>query len=305
MDLHYLEYIVEIANMRSLSRAAENLYITQSTLSQYLSKLEAELGVRLFERKRNEMTLTPAGKLYVAACEEMLGRKKELYNQLADLAQGRTGSFSLGFTPQWGAVAYSNIIGSFREAYPLVQVSVLEETASPLLHALQEGQVDMAIVPLAEDDTLPEGSIFLQTEELLLAIPKRRVEKLPLRESDDAFPSVEIPALAEEPMIFSKKGTTIRKLQEDCFRAKGITPNIILELNSHPASLIMVGQGVGSTFLPRSCLQPSDEVVFAHALPHVHWVVAIMFRKGFAPRQAEKHFISLTKEFFSRLENGL
>ena len=50
MDLHYLEYIIEIANMHSISRAAENLFITQSTLSQYLSRLEAELGVSLFER---------------------------------------------------------------------------------------------------------------------------------------------------------------------------------------------------------------------------------------------------------------
>ena len=77
MDLHYLEYIIEIANMHSISRAAENLFITQSTLSQYLSRLEAELGVSLFERRRNEMTLTPAGKLYVNACEQMLQQKRE------------------------------------------------------------------------------------------------------------------------------------------------------------------------------------------------------------------------------------
>ena len=100
MDLHYLEYIIEIANMHSISRAAENLFITQSTLSQYLSRLESELGVNLFERRRNEMTLTPAGKLYVAACEQMLQQKRELYNQLSDMGQAKTGSFSVGITPQ-------------------------------------------------------------------------------------------------------------------------------------------------------------------------------------------------------------
>ena len=148
MDLHYLEYIIEIANMHSISRAAENLFITQSTLSQYLSRLEAELGVSLFERRRNEMTLTPAGKLYVSACEQMLQQKRELYNQLSDMGQAKTGSFSVGITPQWGAVAYSHIIGKFYESYPNVTVKVTEETASPLIRLLQDGELDMAIIPL-------------------------------------------------------------------------------------------------------------------------------------------------------------
>lgn len=301
MDLHYLEYIVEIANMRSLSRAAENLYITQSTLSQYLSKLESELGTRLFDRKRNEMTLTAAGKLYVDSCEEMLLKKKELYNQLADLAQSRTGSFSLGFTPQWGAVAYSNIIGPFREAYPNVHISVMEETATPLLHALQSGQVDMAIVPMADETALPQGSILLQAEELMLAIPKKHAEQLPLCQSDDAFFSLDISKLKHEPMIFSQKGTTIRKLQDECFGSRRTTPNIILEINSHPASLIMVEQELGSTFVPRSCIKSSEHIEYVHVMPRVHWFVVIAFRKDFIPRQAEKYFISLTKEYFSRI----
>lgn len=61
MDLRYLEYIVEIANQHSISRAADSLFITQSNLSQYLGRLEEELGIKLFDRKRNDMTLTMAG----------------------------------------------------------------------------------------------------------------------------------------------------------------------------------------------------------------------------------------------------
>ena len=155
MDLHYLEYIIEIANMHSISRAAENLFITQSTLSQYLSRLESELGVNLFERRRNEMTLTPAGKLYVAACEQMLQQKRELYNQLSDMGQAKTGSFSVGITPQWGAVAYSHIIGKFYESYPNVTVKVMEETASPLIRLLQDGELDMAITAVSQGSPSP------------------------------------------------------------------------------------------------------------------------------------------------------
>lgn len=217
MDLHYLEYIIEIANMHSISRAAENLFITQSTLSQYLSRLEAELGVSLFERKRNEMTLTPAGKLYVSTCEEMLQKKRELYNQLSEMGQAKTGSFSVGITPQWGAVAYSHIIGKFYDSYPNVTVKVTEETASPLIRMLQNGELDMAIIPLTGNSSLPLESILLQSEELILAIPAEHAKNLPLQSASEGLPSISASALKGEPMIFSQNQTTIRKLENQCF----------------------------------------------------------------------------------------
>ena len=286
MDLHYLEYIIEIANMHSISRAAENLFITQSTLSQYLSRLESELGVNLFERRRNEMTLTPAGKLYVAACEQMLQQKRELYNQLSDMGQAKTGSFSVGITPQWGAVAYSHIIGKFYESYPNVTVKVMEETASPLIRLLQDGELDMAIIPLTENSSLPLESILLQAEELILAIPKEHAKKLSLQNADGSFPRI------------SQSQTTIRKLENQCFAACRVTPKIVAEINSHPASLVMVEQSIGSTFLPISCATTSDRIVYAHAVPTVQWFVVIAFRKGFVLHQSEKYFVSLFQQLF-------
>ncbi|RHP42966.1 LysR family transcriptional regulator [Clostridium sp. AF32-12BH] len=298
MDLHYLEYIIEIANMHSISRAAENLFITQSTLSQYLSRLESELGVNLFERRRNEMTLTPAGKLYVAACEQMLQQKRELYNQLSDMGQAKTGSFSVGITPQWGAVAYSHIIGKFYESYPNVTVKVMEETASPLIRLLQDGELDMAIIPLTENSSLPLESILLQAEELILAIPKEHAKKLSLQNADGSFPRISIADLKNEPMIFSQSQTTIRKLENQCFAACRVTPKIVAEINSHPASLVMVEQSIGSTFLPISCATTSDRIVYAHAVPTVQWFVVIAFRKGFVLHQSEKYFVSLFQQLF-------
>lgn len=298
MDLHYLEYIIEIANMHSISRAAENLFITQSTLSQYLSRLESELGVNLFERRRNEMTLTPAGKLYVAACEQMLQQKRELYNQLSDMGQAKTGSFSVGITPQWGAVAYSHIIGKFYESYPNVTVKVMEETASPLIRLLQDGELDMAIIPLTENSSLPLESILLQAEELILAIPKEHAKKLSLQNADGSFPRISIADLKNEPMIFSQSQTTIRKLENQCFAACRVTPKIVAEINSHPASLVMVEQSIGSTFLPISCATTSDRIVYAHAVPTVQLFVVIAFRKGFVLHQSEKYFVSLFQQLF-------
>lgn len=304
MDLHQLKYIIEIANMHSISRAAENIFISQSTLSQFLTKLEEDLGVRLFERKRNDMLLTPAGKAYVETCEKILQEKDDLYKRLSEIAQSKTGSFSIGITPQWGAVAFSQIIGDFYEAYPNIQVMVIEELAVPLIRLLKEGKIDMGIIPLANNSTLPPESILLQSEELLLAIPKNRENELPFVHTKGKLPSLDVAALKNEPMIFSQNKTAIRQVEDHCFGARKIIPKIIAEINSHPASLIMVERGLGSTFIPLSCITPSEKVIYAHAVPLAQWFVVIAFKKGFIPHQSEHYFINLTKNFFEyqRLE---
>lgn len=79
-----------------------------------------------------------------------------------------------------------------------------------------------------------------------------------------------------------------------------ITPNIISEINSHPASLIMVENNIGSTFVPISCAARSDRIVYAHAVPLVQWFVVVTFRKGFVLKSSEKYFVQLAKEYFNR-----
>ena len=78
MDTKYLTYILAIARKKNMTKAAEELYVSQSSLSQYLSKLESELGTPLFFRSKGSLSLTPAGKLYVAAAEEVIRIKDHL-----------------------------------------------------------------------------------------------------------------------------------------------------------------------------------------------------------------------------------
>lgn len=300
MDLHGLEYIVEIANMHSISKAAEKLYITQSTLSQFLSKLENELGVKLFDRKRTEMSLTLAGKLYVDSCRHMLNEKKDLYNQLSDLNHSKFGSFTVGITPQWGAIAFSHIIGQFFALYPGISVKVREEIATPLTQLLHSGEIDMAIIPLKDNSPLPFKSNLLKAEELLLAIPRSHASNLPFHytKGKDTLPFISINDLSHEPFIISQPQTTIRNLQDQCFEDAHISPKVILEINSHPASLNMVEEGLGSTFVPISCTSPSDSIIYAHSIPEVSWHVVVAFRKGLPLNQSELFFVRLLQDYF-------
>ena len=85
MDTRYLTYILTIAEERNMTRAAKKLYVSQSSLSQYLTRLEQELGTPLFLRTRGELVLTPAGELYAQAAKKVLGIKKQLCKDIAEL----------------------------------------------------------------------------------------------------------------------------------------------------------------------------------------------------------------------------
>ena len=82
MDTKYLKYVLTIARKKNMTKAAEELYVSQSSLSQYLSRLEQEIGVPLFIRAKGELLLTPAGELYVEAARKVIQIQKDLYHNI-------------------------------------------------------------------------------------------------------------------------------------------------------------------------------------------------------------------------------
>ena len=85
MDTKYLKYVLTIARKKNMTKAAEELYVSQSSLSQYLSRLEQEIGVQLFIRAKGELLLTPAGELYVEAARKVIQIQKDLYHNIRGL----------------------------------------------------------------------------------------------------------------------------------------------------------------------------------------------------------------------------
>lgn len=299
MDLRYLEYIIEIAKCQSISRAAEVLCITQSTLSQYLSKLESEIGVKLFDRQRNGMMLTPAGTLYVDTAKRMIEEKNELYNQIADIAKGQTGSFSVGITPHWGSMVISQIIGRFTAVYPGVTIKIKEDTAEPLIRSLQDGSLDMAIMPMVDNTSVMEGSLLLQTEPLVMALPETWVKDIPLQEAGSPFPHCGVEILKDKPLVLSRGDTTIRKLENQCFEKVGFKPKVVSSLNSHMGAIIMAKNGVGGTFVPLSCAIKAEGVRFLMPVPEINWHVVISFKRDYHLHKSERYFIELVQKHFS------
>ena len=116
MDTRHLQYILTIAQKQNMTKAAEELFISQSSLSQYLAKLEQEIGVPLFERTRSKMLLTPAGELYVEAARQVLSIEKHLYENIRSL--NNRSHITLGLTSQLCLRMLTAIVPGFKTDFP-------------------------------------------------------------------------------------------------------------------------------------------------------------------------------------------
>ena len=115
MDVKFLKYILTIAEQKNMTKAASVLFVSQSSLSQYLTRLEQEIGTPLFVRTKNELIMTPAGELYVDAARKVLQIQQQLYQDIASLDQ--RGHITVGVTSNFGLRMLSEIIPQFKKTY--------------------------------------------------------------------------------------------------------------------------------------------------------------------------------------------
>ena len=147
------EYFLTIAKERSISKAAEQLYLSQPYLSQYLAKLEHTLGVALMDRSHTPLTLTSAGEVFYAYLERQSYLDRQLFSDLRDIQDRNRPVLHIGVSPWRGAMLLPDILPLFTPQYPDVQV-VLHEAAVPELTKLAEDSViDFCVMHIPTDLT--------------------------------------------------------------------------------------------------------------------------------------------------------
>lgn len=148
MELKEFSYLIAIAEERSISRAAERLFMAQSSLSQYLSNLEAELGSRLFIRTSTGVRPTEAGRLMVEFSYRTLSEYHVARDQIQDLHELQKGRVLMGISTFRGSFLMPPVLNAFRMEYPGIHVEIIEENSMVLEQLLQNGDIDLALLVL-------------------------------------------------------------------------------------------------------------------------------------------------------------
>lgn len=300
MDMKYFLYFLEIARAKNLSRAAERLYVSQSALSQFLAREEAELGVKLFLRRHNTLLLTPAGQRYFEACQDILDRKNRLYQELASLETCKVGSMAVGITPQWGCEMFSCIYPIFQRDYPNYTLKLFEDTTFPLMAMVRQKELDLAILAFNRLDGIPLRCEAICEERFVLAAPAAFCGRLPggAEGGGSGFPVAGLGQFSSRRFILSRRGTAIREIQDEMFAANGIEPSILCEINNFDAALRLVAEGLGVSIVPLSCARPSPQVRYFFPPRPWSWKIGVAYRSHFVHSAASAYLLELVKLYF-------
>ncbi len=305
MDLRQIENIVAIEQEQSISKAAERLFLTQSALNQQLLRLEKELGIQLFERKKHAMIPTFAGKVYLATAHRMIDMKKETYKIIHDISNETSGEISVAYSPERGSLLFSHIYPTFRRRYPNVTFSIHEAHVKKMETMLLQKEVTLACL------TYSQGSkhaaieyVDTKKELMVLGLPASHpLAHLAGERSWETFPSIDLALLRDEAFALVAKSTRLRTMIDDSFRAAGFLPKVLFESSSTATVVNMVKNQVCPAFFPQSYVDPSAPMVYFTTKPKQSWVQTVAYLKGEYLTKPEKYFIELVKQYSASPSN--
>lgn len=296
MDIRYLNYILTIAEKENMTKAAEELFVSQSTLSQYLSKLESEIGTPLFCRNKGRLTLTPAGNLYIKAARQMVSIRNNLYQNIRAL--DHQGHITIGVTSQFALQMLTRIIPRFKEEYPEVTIEISETNVPALTRLLLEEHIDCGIMALNQIEPFsPDQVTVLKEEEVYFAIPIHHPYRIsnpdaPIRIQDFAA------NFKTDNILMSKKGSTLRYLTDRVFEDAGWIPNTICETNSISATRSMVAMGIGVAFIGDSCAIDTGQIAYYPIVPPLFRLNALVTRTNWVMSPANEYLCRLICNYF-------
>lgn len=247
MDIKNPEYILEIARQQSVTHAAEKLFVTQSTLSQYLLKLENELGTPLFSREKSGLVPTEAGHVYLHAARAVVQIQNAAEASTAALK--KEGFLCVGVS-FWGLTLLTGLLPAFKSRFPDITLRIFVDDYAHLKVMMQAGRIDLAVISITEEDDRPaQGAVDLRREELVVALPREAAYCL---EHPDAefIPEKQLPqALDTLDFIALDEGASIRRIEDALFRRLMYRPHVICEVEREDSATRMVDAGVGAAIL--------------------------------------------------------
>jgi DNA-binding transcriptional LysR family regulator len=288
MELRHLRTIAAVARHGSFTKAAEELYLAQSAISQQIRRLETELGVEVFRRTSRKVELTAEGRVILGYAQRVLAEVDELTGLLS-------GQLRIGGVYPTGPYDLFGMLADFRAAHPGVAIHMVEDTQDGVLAALRADELDCAFTALNPDALGNEfAATLLWEEEIVVALPPGHA----LCGRDH----VTFEQLAAEDLIAYRENSALRRRLERTMADRGLEPRNAFICTEMGAVRGLASKGLGIAVIPRSVAeQPGPPIELRPIGPdRLTWPIALVWRASRRQTAAGKAFLKVALSYADR-----
>lgn len=288
MELRQLKYFVEVGRLGSFSLASKSLFITQSTISQQIQKLEEELGVELLTRDTRHVTLSDYGEQFFPCAVQVLEETRAGAERIKDVKALKVGTLSVGATYSFGPLLKQTVLDFYRE-FPRIRLDLVITSQEELRQKLLDRELDVALTyksPIGDDRI--ESHLLFQSRLCLVG----RMGELRVVGKE-----VSVQDLSRFPLALPSKGLQARDTLEAVLFAQNVNLDIRLEINSVRSLLDLVGSSPLVTILSEEAIhqvQGFEAVPISH--PDGRMDGCYHYLKGSYHKNAAQKFVEFLKE---------
>ncbi len=241
VTIKQLKYLCAVAEHGHFSRAAVSCHVTQSTLSAAIQELELQLGLKIFERNKKAVLITPLGEKLLLQARRVLGEVEDLLSLAQAHEEALSGDIRFGVIPTIGPFLLPSLLSDLRKSYSKLKLYLKEEVSAQLVQQLQQGQLDL--IMLAFPYPLPDmETVSLFEDEFLLCLPPGH----PLEKLDQ----VKQQQLRGESLLLLEEGHCLRDHALDACKLDIADADLVYQGTSLHTLVQMVANGLGITLLP-------------------------------------------------------
>ena len=288
MNITQLKYFRAVATYHTVSLAAQNLYISQPSLSNAIKELEKEFGVSLFYRRFNGMFLTPEGTKLYNATQELLSRYDEVERMMRNLGSN-TKQLRLGIPPAISLIMFSNIYKDFVLQNTDVEITITEKGRYELLEQLNDGLLDIVLLPHTKPFDVSISAKKMGTLEIVCCVNKNN----PLSMCKSITPQM----LEKQPLILFTNTFFNTKTIQNWFACERVKPIVSVQTEQLSTAQNMIENDLGVGFMYEHLARKNPSIATISLDPPIYVDISVL-------RKKDAYLFDAIKKFESYLEKS-
>jgi len=291
MELRQLEYFLMVSKLNSFTRAAENLYVSQPTVTSAIRSLEEELGIQLFDRSQKVVALTNEGRVFLKHVEHVMHDVSTTISEMNELKNLSRGTVKIALPPAIAGTTYCRIFALFKRDYPALDFIIMEPGSRTAKQMLLRDETELAVIVCGEGDDLLDINPLFEQKLVACISPGHRLAN---------HAQATLAALQSESLLLLSDDCDINYSALRALGKNSVSPAIV-HTSSHVHTLLdMAAAGLGVALLTQAAAETDKRVMWLPLNPPVNIKFGLARKKDKYLSNAAQAFMNFTKGYFPR-----